>query len=75
MVKYKKMWIPELAFNNFKQTQRQMEDEYKKQYGKKKRIPMTKIIVLKSQLSLFLSNIQLKKMATRKFIKEDLFLS
>lgn len=74
MAKYKKMWIPEIAFKNFKQTQIQMEDEYEKQFRKKKRIPMTKIITLKSQTSLFIPDSQLKKLANRGFNREDLNL-
>lgn len=75
MAKYNKVWMPEIAFNNFKQTQKQMEDEYFRQYKKKKRIPMTKIFILKSQLSLFIPDSQLKKLATKKFNREDLTLS
>lgn len=68
-MKYKRVRIPMIAFENIKKKQKMMEVSLKEITGKSRRIPLTKVIIAISQKPVYLFDTELKSMSNRRLFK------
>lgn len=68
-MKYKKVDVPVIVMDNLKKKQKEMERMFKEITGKKKRIPMTKVMIAVSQKPTWIDNDELMKLPKRRVFK------
>jgi len=61
-----KVWMPEIALLNIKKKQTRMEQELKHLTGKKKNVPLTKIMIAISQRPIELEDHELKRLIKKR---------
>jgi hypothetical protein len=64
-MKYKKFPMPIEAWKNFKIKQKKMQDTIFQATGRRKNIPLTRIIIATSKKPIFFENDEIRKIAKR----------
>jgi hypothetical protein len=64
-MKYKKFPMPLEAWKNFKIKQKKMEDTFYQTTGRRKNIPLTRIIIAASKKQIFFENDEIRKISKR----------
>ncbi len=64
--KYKVMKLAMPTWDNFAKKKKKMEDLHYSLYGKKKNIPMTKVVMACSQKEIYINDLELKQLTKRR---------